>query len=113
MTGTPMSDMLEMPEMPSEMTPPEPMHIFNDVDDLPYDADELKAGLGAVLTVAPENLFSQKRLCMSCTAQGYKFLGKDYFREKKNGEEVRRMLLEDEAEWRKVLEDEFGVKLSS
>ena len=111
MMGTPNSELFEIPEMPIEMTPAEPMHIFNDTDDLSYDAEELKAGLASVLTVAPENFFSQKRLCMTCTAEGYKFLGKDYIKEKKNGEEVRRVSLKDEAEWRKALEGEFGVKL--
>jgi len=112
MMGSPSSELFEVPDMPLDMTPPEPMHIFNDTDDLAYDADELKAGLAAVLTVAPMNFFSQKRICMSCTPQGYKFLGKDYFKEKVNGKEIRRTSLKDEAEWRRTLEDEFGVKLS-
>lgn len=110
--GTPSSELFDVPEMPLEMTPPEPMHIFNDTHDLAYDADELKMGLASVLTDAPQNLFSQKRFCMSCTHQGFKFLGKDYFKEKVNGKEVRHTPLKDEAEWRTTLEEEFGVKLA-
>jgi hypothetical protein len=113
MMGTPCADLFGIPDMPTDTTPAEPIHIFNDADDLPMDHPDFATGIAAVLSDVPQNMFSQKRICMACTADGYKFLGKDYIKEKVNGVEVRRTPIKGEAEWRKVAEEEFGVKLQN
>jgi len=111
MMGTPMAEMFGVPDMPIEATPPEPVHIFNSDDDLAMDCDEFTSGLAGVLTVAEANFFSQKRFCLVCTAQGFKYLGQDYIKEKTLGVEVRRTPITSEAAWRKTANEEFGVRL--
>merc|ERR1719389_15050 len=103
--------MFGVPDMPIASTPPEPVHLFNSTDDLAMDCDELASGLAGVLTVAEANFFSQKRFCLMCTKQGFKYLGGDYLKEKTLGVEVRRLPITSEAEWRKTAEAEFGVQL--
>jgi hypothetical protein len=111
MMGTPCADLFGMPDMPAATTPAESMLIFNDADDLTMDHPDFAEGMASVLSILPENMFAQKRICFTCTAEGYKFLGKDYIKEKVNGVEVRRTPIKCEGEWRKVAEGEFGIRL--
>jgi len=111
MMGTPMAEMFGVPDMPIEATPPEPVHIFNADDDLSMDCEEFTSGLAGVCSVAEANFFSQKRFCLVCTAQGFRYLGSDYVKEKTLGVEVRRTPITSEAHWRKVASDEFGIHL--
>lgn len=58
MMSNPTCEPLEIPDMPIEPSPPGPKYLFASDDDLAYDGPEFSFGLGAVLTVMPENFFS-------------------------------------------------------
>jgi len=111
MMGNPTSEPLGVPDMPVEATPPMPKYVFSDSDDLAFDSPEFQAGLGAVLTVMPENFFSQKKFSVVATDKGFKYIGASYIKEKEAGVQTRKEEFTAEAAFRKYLADDFGIEL--
>ena len=108
--SNPTCEPLEIPDMPIEPMPPAPKYVFADGDDLATDGPELSFGIGAVLTVMPENFFSQKKFAVKCTDKGFIYLGAKYTKEKAHGAQISRTDFEDEAAFRKAAVA-FGVTI--
>jgi len=101
----------ETPPPAQEKTPPEPVYLLNFGDDLALDCGEFTFGIGCVLADVPQNPFSQKRMTIMVRAQGFDFVGQDYWKEVRDGKEVSRTPLKDEAAYRAALETIAGIKL--
>jgi len=116
--GSPMVDFVGVeafggstPPPTPEMTPPEPVYLLHFADDLSLDCDEFKKGLASVLVEVEQNPFSQKRMTIMVKENGFDFVGKDYWKEVRDGKEVTRESLEDEAAYRAALDKVAGIKL--
>ena len=108
--SNPTCEPLEIPDMPIEYMPPSPKYVFCDSDDLKADGPECSAGLGAVLTVMPQNFFSQKKFAVKATDKGFIYIGATYIKEKALGKQVWRNDHGDEAGFRAACV-KFGINL--
>ena len=72
---------------------------------------EFKDGIAGVLADDEKNPFSQKRLCIMIRDTGFDFVGKDYVKEVRDGQEVSRNPLEDEDAYRAALKRVAGIEL--
>lgn len=116
--GSPMVDFIgleafggETPPPTPEKTPPEPIYLLEFGDDLAFDCQEFSDGLAFVLADVEQNPFSQKRMCIMLRHSGFDFVGKDYWKEVRDGKEVSRSPLEDEATYRAALVKVAGIQL--
>jgi len=94
------------------MTLLEPVYLLHLAEDLSLDCDEFKEGLASVLVEVEQiNPLSQKRMTIMVKENGFDFVGKDYWKEVRDGKEVTRESLEDEAAYRAALDKVAGIKL--
>ena len=111
--GSPMVDLVGGETSPTrEPTPPEPIYLLNFEDDLSVDCQEFQEGLDRVLREDTEqNIFAQKRICIMIRERGYDFVGDHYWKQVRDGEEIHRVTLNNESEYRAALETVVGIKL--
>lgn len=109
-----------MAELGTEEAPPVPpkpveetMYLLNFDDDLEGDCEEFQQGLAFVLASNEKNIFSQKRLCIILRETGFDYVGRSYWKQVRNGSEVHRQKLHDEAAYREALEKVAGIRLKA
>jgi len=108
--SNPTCEPLGVPDMPIAPAPAVPKYVFASKDDLKEDGPEFSFGLGAVLTVMPQNFFSQKKFAVVATDQGFKYIGATYTKEKAFGAQVSRADHDGEAGFRQAAA-EFPIQL--